>query len=36
MLADTMVPEAYADAGDLTGLATVFGFAATFLLSKVS
>lgn len=36
MLADTMVPEAYADGGDLTGLATVFGFAAAFLLSKVS
>jgi len=36
MLAATMVPEAFADGGDLTGLATVFGFAATFLLSKVS
>ena len=36
MLADTMVPEAYADGGDLTGLATVFGFAAAFLLTKVS
>ncbi len=36
MLADTMIPEAFADGGDLTGLATVFGFAAAFLLSKVS
>jgi len=36
MLADTMIPEAFEDGGDLTGLATVFGFAATFLLSKVS
>ena len=36
MLADTMIPEAYADGGDLTGLATVFGFAAAFLLTKVS
>jgi ZIP family zinc transporter len=36
MLADTMIPEAYEDGGDLTGLATVFGFAAAFLLTKVS
>ena len=36
MLADTMIPEAFADGGDLTGLATVFGFAPAFLLSKVS
>jgi ZIP family zinc transporter len=36
MLADTMIPEAYADGGDLTGLATVIGFAAAFLLTKVS
>lgn len=36
MLADTMIPEAFADGGDLTGLATVFGFALAFLLSTVS
>jgi ZIP family zinc transporter len=36
MLADTMIPEAFADGGDLAGLATVFGFAAAFLLSTVS
>lgn len=36
MLADTMIPEAFEDGGDLTGLATVFGFAAAFLLTKVS
>jgi len=36
MLADTMIPEAFADGGDLTGLATAFGFASAFLLSKVS
>jgi ZIP family zinc transporter len=36
MLADTMIPEAFADGGDLTGLATVFGFAAAFLLTTVA
>jgi ZIP family zinc transporter len=36
MLADTMIPEAFAEGGDLTGLATAFGFASAFLLSKVS
>jgi ZIP family zinc transporter len=36
MLADTMIPEAFDNGGDLTGLATVFGFAAAFLLSTVS
>jgi len=36
MLADTMIPEAFADGGNLTGLATVFGFATAFLLSTVS
>ncbi len=36
MLADTMIPEAYADGGSLIGLATAFGFAAAFLLTKVS
>jgi ZIP family zinc transporter len=36
MLADTMIPEAFTDGGDLAGLATVFGFATAFLLSTVS
>jgi zinc transporter, ZIP family len=36
MLADTMIPEAFSEGGDLTGLATVFGFATAFLLSTVS
>lgn len=36
MLSVTMIPEAYEDGGDLTGLATVLGFAAAFLLTKVS
>jgi zinc transporter, ZIP family len=36
MLTDTMIPEAYAGGGDLTGLATVLGFATAFLLSTVS
>ena len=36
MLADTMIPEAYRDGGNLAGLATVFGFALAFLLSTVS
>jgi len=36
MLADTMIPEAFSEGGDLTGLATVFGFATAFLLTKVS
>ena len=36
MLIDTMIPEAFADGGDLTGLATVFGFATAFLLTTVS
>ncbi|HEY8772831.1 MAG TPA: ZIP family zinc transporter [Candidatus Limnocylindria bacterium] len=36
MLSDTMIPEAFSEGGDLTGLATVFGFATAFLLSTVS
>ena len=36
MLADTMVPEAYQNAGDSAGLATVLGFALAYLLSTVS
>ena len=34
MLADTMFPEAFANGGDLVGLATVLGFAMAFFLSK--
>jgi ZIP family zinc transporter len=33
MLADTMIPEAFENGGDLVGLATALGFAAAFLLS---
>jgi zinc transporter, ZIP family len=36
MLVDTMIPEAFADGGDLVGLATVLGFAAAFFLTTVS
>ncbi len=36
MLVDTMIPEAFADGGDLVGLATVLGFAAAYFLTKVS
>jgi ZIP family zinc transporter len=36
MLADTMVPEKYQNAGDSAGLATVLGFALAYLLSTVS
>jgi len=36
MLVDTMIPEAFSEGGDLSGLATVFGFATAFLLSTVS
>jgi ZIP family zinc transporter len=36
MLSVTMIPEAFEEGGDLTGLATVFGFATAFLLSTVS
>jgi ZIP family zinc transporter len=34
MLADTMMPEAFEEAHDLTGLVTVAGFLIAFLLSK--
>jgi ZIP family zinc transporter len=34
MLADTMIPEAYEAAHELTGLITVLGFLAAFLLTK--
>jgi zinc transporter, ZIP family len=36
MLSDTMIPEAFADGGNLTGLATVFGFATAFLLTTIT
>jgi ZIP family zinc transporter len=36
MLVDTMIPEAFADGGNWTGLATVLGFASAFFLSRVS
>ncbi len=35
MLADTMIPEAFEYAHDLTGLVTVAGFLAAFMLSKL-
>ncbi len=34
MLADTMIPEAFAVAHDAAGLITVIGFLAAFMLSK--
>ncbi len=35
MLADTMIPEAFETAHDLTGLVTVSGFLVAFVLSKL-
>jgi ZIP family zinc transporter len=35
MLADTMIPEAFADAHDFAGLITVVGFLCAFILSKL-
>jgi ZIP family zinc transporter len=35
MLADTMMPEAYAHGGKLVGVATTFGFAVAFAISAV-
>jgi zinc transporter, ZIP family len=35
MLADTMIPEAFESAHDLTGLVTVVGFLAAFILTKL-
>ncbi|MDB6034742.1 MAG: zinc/iron permease [Verrucomicrobiales bacterium] len=35
MLADTMIPEAFAEAHDFAGLITVLGFLVAFLLSKL-
>ncbi|PQV65311.1 zinc transporter, ZIP family [Abditibacterium utsteinense] len=34
MLADTMIPEAFADAHDFAGIITVIGFLCAFMLSK--
>ncbi|MBA3883601.1 MAG: ZIP family zinc transporter [Chthoniobacterales bacterium] len=36
MLADTMIPEAFAEAHDFAGLITVVGFLVAFVLSKLS
>jgi ZIP family zinc transporter len=36
MLADTMIPEAFAEAHDFAGLITVLGFLAAFALSKMA
>jgi ZIP family zinc transporter len=36
MLVDTMIPEAFADGGDLVGLVTVLGFASAFFLTTIS
>ena len=36
MLADTMMPEAFEEAGPLVGLVTVAGFSLSFLLTTVS
>ena len=35
MLADTMIPEAFEEAHDFTGLITVIGFLSAFVLSRV-
>jgi len=36
MLADTMIPEAFAEAHDFAGLITVIGFLTAFILSNLS
>ena len=36
MLADTMMPEAFAEARDFTGLVTAFGFLTAFVLQKLA
>ena len=36
MLADTMMPQAFADAHNWAGLITVLGFLAAFVLTKLS
>ena len=35
MLADTMIPEAFDQAGEVAGLITVAGFLAAFVLTKL-
>jgi ZIP family zinc transporter len=35
MLADTMIPEAFSQTHDLSGLITVVGFTISFILSKL-
>jgi zinc transporter, ZIP family len=35
MLADTMIPEAYDEARNWSGLVTVLGFLAAFVLTKL-
>lgn len=35
MLVDTMIPEAFSETHDLTGLITVLGFMVSFILSKI-
>jgi ZIP family zinc transporter len=35
MLVDTMIPEAFSETHDLTGLITVLGFIVSFILSKI-
>ena len=35
MIADTMIPEAFAVAHNFTGLITVLGFLVSFVLSKL-
>jgi ZIP family zinc transporter len=36
MLADTMIPEAFAETHDLAGLITVLGFLTSFLVTKLA
>jgi zinc transporter, ZIP family len=36
MLVDTMIPEAFADGGNLVGLVTVLGFASAFFLTSIN
>ncbi len=36
MVADTMIPEAFAEARDYTGLVAALGFLIAFLLAKLS
>ena len=36
MLADTMIPEAFTEAGGYLGMITVLGFLAAFVLSRTA